>query len=575
MDMLRVVAMKRNPNRKFAVTKEDGDHVWMVELEKETNIPIKGTEKKIKQITAKRSYNVVSESENTPVEIVTEEFNPDETTNSKSFWIDGKTKSVIMANSQEAIDELVSLGYTQTTEDEYEKYIRSNLLQTSQEKEKEDISLESETSDKPAIPDNITEDKENIKEEPGESSESENNIKPTEWELQPKQPNRSAMREDRDSRLKDAKPFTPDPFYLRQSMLNSYMQCPKKFYEVYENGLYEESKFTKMGTAVHGVMEDYYLDPSQDVEELFGKWWAKYGPEELGNFKACLNMVLDYLERNPYKPNIIALELEFQTSINGVPVSGTIDRIDRIDEETIRIIDYKTNHRPWTRAELEESIQFQMYVSALQQPNMREKIGHFSKVECTYEMLRLGYSQTISYDQDTLNQFGLWLNAIWTKILSGVDREPKFNQYCGYCPMKDTCPVFKDKLENIDEVADDAEIATLVEQRETLKNQEKLLKVQLREVDTRIKEEISNFGGEITIGDRVWITRSQERKMYPADKLIQILTMHGHADKLAELVQFKSTAIKKTFADNQELLNIIESVAETHYTAPSIASRKK
>src|SRR5690606_10794083 len=170
--------------------------------------------------------------------------------------------------------------------------------------------------------------------------------------------------------------------------------------------------------------------------------------------------------------------------------------------------------------------------------------------------------------------FARWLKVIWTKILSGVDREARPHPYCVYNPVSDKCKELNRKLLNgVEEPADTIE--ELVEQLEVLKVQEKLVKARRGEVEALIKEAISQHGGEITIGDKVWTTKSQARTVYPADKVIRILAMYGHTDKIPELVNISATSLRRTFKNNQEILNIIESVAETNYTAPSIVSRKR
>ena len=91
----------------------------------------------------------------------------------------------------------------------------------------------------------------------------------------------SSMRHNRSKKIRKARPFVPNPYFLRQSMISSYLQCPDKFYDTYENGYSEDTIYTKMGTAIHGVMEDYYTpENTESVPELFNKWWANHGPDQ-------------------------------------------------------------------------------------------------------------------------------------------------------------------------------------------------------------------------------------------------------------------------------------------------------
>jgi len=270
-----------------------------------------------------------------------------------------------------------------------------------------------------------------------------------------KEQTQNSMRANRDAKSGDIKPFMPNPYFLRQSMVTSYLQCPDKMYDSYENGYNEDTIFTKTGTAIHGVMEDFYNDKEAmkltgyDLEEhvigLFEKWWASHSTPEWDWYRDWKQMTVDYfLRKEGEQPDIIAIELEYRVEINGVPVSGTIDRIDRVDANTIKIVDYKTNFRPWSNQELSESIQFQIYTLACME--LKDQLGEFTKVECTYDMLRLGYEQKTSFNEETLAIFADWLKMMWNKILEGRDRAPQLNKYCSFCQKRQQCSKYIGQL---------------------------------------------------------------------------------------------------------------------------------
>lgn len=528
--------MKRNPNKQFRIVEEVGDQVKLIEVDEDLQ-DIPGTEKEIKRTTFRRSY---SRKKAEPVPAEPAKSTPttkEEDDSGHKYWYHPESKSAVVTTTEEQAQKVASDGCVEISRAEYEGIIHQQLQQ--------------------------------MQEDTGEAAEeSSRNSTPV-------APSRATQIEERERALAEAKPFVPNPYSLRQSMVNTYLQCPARFYAIYEEGKKEpKNKFTEMGTAVHAVLEAYYKGEfkREDLNQAFDYWWTKYGPNDFKDYQECLDMIRRYFERNPDDPDVIAVELDFNVTVNGVPISGTIDRIDRIDERTIRLVDYKTNQMPFSRDDLEGSIQFKMYNLALME--LKDQLGGFDRIINTYEMLRLDYAQSIEYTKEELEEFAQWLKVIWTKILSGVDREARPHPYCIHNPVSDKCKELNRKLlSEVEEPADTIE--ELVEQLEVLKAQEKLVKTRRGEVEALIKEAISQHGGEITIGDRVWTTRAQTRTTYPADKVIRILAMHGHADKIPELVNVSATSLRRTFKDNQEIMNIIESVAETNYTAPSIVSRKR
>jgi putative RecB family exonuclease len=406
-------------------------------------------------------------------------------------------------------------------------------------------------------------------------------------------PKQNSMRANRDAKASThVKPFIPEPYFLRQSMISSYLQCPDKMYDSYENGYNEDTIFTKVGTAIHGVMEDYYAAQlttgaavaAISTEELFDRWWTEHAISDWDWYEDWRGFVVDYFNRQTEKPNVIALELEFRTSINGVPFSGTIDRIDRVDDKTIRIVDYKTNFMPFSAGDLEESVQFRSYDLAVRTNEVRELLrkngdtGEFDTVLCTYEMLRLGYQQHTTFTRESQTIFADWLKMIWNKILSGVDRSPQLNKYCAFCQKRESCPVYIKVLEDakqgkpVEIYTEATDHEALDAEREALAHYAKIVKKRQEEIDAQIKMLISQNNGAIVIGGAEYTTKSSTRYNYPTSDVIRILALNGKSDLMGSILNVGTTNMKKTL--DKDTLALIEEIKVAQYTAPSL-SRKK
>lgn len=385
----------------------------------------------------------------------------------------------------------------------------------------------------------------------------------------------TSMRYNRSNKPK-TKPFVPNPFFLRQSMITSYMQCPDKFYDIYENNYSESSIYTQIGTAIHGVMEDYYENGGNtDIAELFKKWWIAHGPNEPELYEEWRGLLISYFEKlkDKPKPNIIARELEFKTKIGSIPFSGTIDRIDRIDENTILLIDYKTNLQPYSMSELKNSIQFKSYVLALMTDELHKILGEYDNIICAYELVRTGYRQYITYTEEELTIFKEWLEIIWASILSGKDRNPKINQYCGYCQKRYRCQAYNDMLKSPTPVinTDKTNLSVVAEELNKLKESAKIIKGRISELETIIKNEIIKNGGPIQINNTTWSMTSQKTTLYPVDGIIDIIKEDDQVMKelIRSLPPISSTAIKKIKAI-KDYMDQIETIAETAYKSPSL-----
>ncbi len=64
---------------------------------------------------------------------------------------------------------------------------------------------------------------------------------------------------------------------------------------------------------------------------------------------------------------VVGVEQSFKAAIGGVAVRGVIDRINRIDHETVEVVDYKTNRLISTRQEAVENLQLSVCAVAVRQ----------------------------------------------------------------------------------------------------------------------------------------------------------------------------------------------------------------
>ena len=382
----------------------------------------------------------------------------------------------------------------------------------------------------------------------------------------------NSMRANRASRSSKARPFAPKPFRLRQSMISSFLQCPDKFYATYEEGYSESSIFTKMGTAIHGVMEDFYhAENKKTVGELFQLWWQNHGPNDLSLYEEWRVLIAEYFKglEGKEQPNVIARELEFTGQIREIPISGTIDRIDRIDDNTIMIVDYKTNLMPYTAEELRNSIQFKFYSLAVQQ--LKDQLGEFDTVICSYEMMRTGKRQSVSYTAEELEVFADWLEIIWAKMLSGKDRNPKINKYCGYCQRRESCVLYQQFLEAPLSVVG-ADVNDMAEELTKLKESAKIIKGRIDELESTLKDSIIDAGGPVNIAGRTWSLQTSQRVTYPYTGVLNVLRGTEHEEVLHNAMNnISATTIKKLKLPDY-ITNELETIKQVGFTSPSLKS---
>lgn len=241
------------------------------------------------------------------------------------------------------------------------------------------------------------------------------------------------------------------PRPLSHSSISLYQECPQKYKFKYIDGIPEKPRhFFAFGQSVHLALEFFYgvkAPPAPSLEavlEHYAQNFVRAGykdkaqeQEYFENGKAILR---DYYRKHIGSYHIpFFVEYGFSTEVNGVPVTGKVDRVDRLPDGRVAILDYKTGKAFAKGRELTDS-QLTMYQLACE-----KGLG----VEVAKLSLYHLPSQTevsVSRHDETL------VEALKEKIVvtaEGITRqrfEPKpSEQSCRWCDYRLLCPAIQGK----------------------------------------------------------------------------------------------------------------------------------
>lgn len=166
---------------------------------------------------------------------------------------------------------------------------------------------------------------------------------------------------------------------LSYSQISLYQTCPLCYKLQYVDGLKPKDKwYFSFGSTLHACAEYFFkvkVPPPPSVDELFkfyeGNWlsqgfesvdeeakYKSYGKELLTKFHEIHNS-------NFHMP--FAIENLFNINIEGIRLTGFIDRVDKLDSGKLSIVDYKTNQQPFTADYVENNLQLTLYQLAAEQ----------------------------------------------------------------------------------------------------------------------------------------------------------------------------------------------------------------
>lgn len=125
---------------------------------------------------------------------------------------------------------------------------------------------------------------------------------------------------------------------LTNSAFTTFRACPRKYRIKYQLGIraVESSWPARVGSAFHNCME-HGPDYVPDIED----------PYDLGMLTAMVSNHRRYYESQPLE--VVAAELEFNLPlISEAPIGGKIDKIVRLEDGRLALLEYKTTSRDFT-----------------------------------------------------------------------------------------------------------------------------------------------------------------------------------------------------------------------------------
>ena len=242
---------------------------------------------------------------------------------------------------------------------------------------------------------------------------------------------------------------------LSYSSISTYETCPARYRFQYEDRLpTAPSPALAFGDSLHRALYRFHDRPvpvAPSLGELFemldGEWVSRgyRDAQEEALYRDHARQVLaEYHRANAPRFRIpAALEFRFTVEVEGVQLTGTIDRMDRIPGGGYEIIDYKTSRRLPPRAVVDRDLQLSVYYLAA-----REVWGIEPERLTVYFLLPGERVSTIRTPADA-EDLRRRIAAVAERIAAGRF-EPRQNPLCGWCDYQRLCPLFRHRHERLE-----------------------------------------------------------------------------------------------------------------------------
>ncbi|MCZ2249977.1 MAG: PD-(D/E)XK nuclease family protein [Bacteroidia bacterium] len=335
--------------------------------------------------------------------------------------------------------------------------------------------------------------------------------------------------------------------HLSYSRLSRFETCPLSYRLHYiEKKQAEPGLPLRFGKTIHAVLERLIKEVVDDERtgplseeraiELYREAWGAEQLTGMDVFAEGLAILRRFIAEQGVVDHrdVLAIEKEFRLPVGPFEVLGFIDRVDWIDDETVEVIDYKTNHQLFTRDEVDTSLQMSLYEVAV-----RRLWPWAKKVKLTFWMLRHGVRQETTRTEEQLADALAYVETLGRQTETATEYPARLNTNCSYCDHRKQCPAYADALKGKREfiVEDLADLEGVAREREEVARLAKALYARKEELEDILKAQLKERD-ELVLGGvryRMFATTSLDYPLEPTLSLLADATGLSRDEVLGKL----------------------------------------
>ena len=239
---------------------------------------------------------------------------------------------------------------------------------------------------------------------------------------------------------------------LSYTSISTYETCPLKWRFQYEERLpTAPSPALSFGDSLHRALYRFHnrpvpvAPPLGDLLEMLDEEWVSGGyrdeGEELSYLEHGRQVLTTYHRDNAPAFRVpAALEHRFTIQVDGIELTGVLDRMDRIPGGGYEILDYKTNRRLPPQSAIDRDLQLTLYYLAA-----GEVWGIEPERLTMYYLLPAQRMTTVRTPGDA--------DAVRRRVATVAERiaagkfEPRPNPLCDWCEFQAHCPLYRHKVD--------------------------------------------------------------------------------------------------------------------------------
>ncbi|OGR96171.1 MAG: hypothetical protein A2902_00575 [Elusimicrobia bacterium RIFCSPLOWO2_01_FULL_64_13] len=370
---------------------------------------------------------------------------------------------------------------------------------------------------------------------------------------------------------------------LSHSSISLYLECPLKYRYKYMDKLPEEPRhFFSFGKSVHSALEFLYgvkLPPPPSLDQVLDVYRKKWLPEGYKDkdMEARYLAEGERIIREFYRTEVpkfrppLFCEYNFRLQIEGVPVTGYIDRIDKLPDGKIHIIDYKTG-KAFDLGRMKSDPQLALYQYAC-----RESLGLEAASLTLYHLPSNtpftvgGYSE--GFEEGVRDRVAAVARGLTDQAFEPDPDDDK----CRWCDYRKPnpaigfkgCPAWRDEYASPEEKCETAygnvDITCLVDKYGELKAKARALDDELKPVKDELERYFREKGYRKADGTRFRVTCDSKEKWDFGEKDGEVKRILEEAGLLEKVSSVSAAALQKLLKDralDRDVREALESLGE-------------
>lgn len=363
---------------------------------------------------------------------------------------------------------------------------------------------------------------------------------------------------------------------LSATGVKDFLQCHLKVIFRYDREIKSmKNDHMKVGIAVHNALEQFtrrMMDkksfPDATDYEFAGATFmnsaTEEGLENMSFYADGKRMVTEFIDRYDPSEEVIEVENRFKlTTADGVPITGAIDKVVKINEDTIAIIDYKTSRNAMTMWDLQDDVQLSMYdmAASIMWPEYKNRLLFLDYVRIDKKVSTYRTDE----DRETFNEF---LNSTWLQMqkLEESEATATLNSLCGWCDYKSYCPAYaqfmKAKPTEMTPLPD-MDNAEFLEHWEDVSTKKSILENRQRELKMIATKKFME-GQDIKANGQELHSTQASRTNYDLVKVAEIVPQ----EDLFGVLNVNKGRLDRYTSDDPDMKARLQRIAQVNYNAP-------